>query len=140
MQTLLQQVREIVAKSGLYITKKRYAALVVDNEGFRTDQDGKPGKVKAMGLDLRRSDTPVFMQEFLKELLEMVLTDKSTKKMYLNVSLYSARSLVLVQVGRKELLNVQTKLDTTVVLKKSKAKQTCLDTFEQVLTGIHSSV
>ena len=67
--------REIVAQSGLYITKKRYAALVVDNEGFRTDQDGKPGKVKAMGLDLRRSDTPVFMQKFLSEVLLMVLTD-----------------------------------------------------------------
>ena len=68
--------REIVAQSGLYITKKRYAALVIDNEGFRTDVNGKPGKVKAMGLDLRRSDTPVFMQEFLSELLLMVLTDK----------------------------------------------------------------
>ena len=67
--------REIVAQSGLYITKKRYAALVYDNEGFRTDTDGKPGKVKAMGLDLRRSDTPVFMQEFLSEILLMVLTD-----------------------------------------------------------------
>jgi DNA polymerase elongation subunit (family B) len=68
--------REIIAQSGLFITKKRYAALVVDNEGFRTDIDGKAGKVKAMGLDLRRSDTPVFMQEFLSELLLMVLTDK----------------------------------------------------------------
>ena len=72
--------REIVAKSGLYITKKRYAALVVDNEGFRTDQEGSPGKVKAMGLDLRRSDTPVFMQDFLKELLLMVLTDVPQKQ------------------------------------------------------------
>ena len=72
--------REIVAQSGLYITKKRYAALVIDNEGFRTDVDGKPGKVKAMGLDLRRSDTPVFMQEFLSEVLLMVLTDKSEKE------------------------------------------------------------
>jgi len=71
--------REIVAKSGLYITKKRYAALVVDNEGFRTDVDGKPGKVKAMGLDLRRSDTPVFMQEFLSEILLMVLQDAEEK-------------------------------------------------------------
>jgi DNA polymerase elongation subunit (family B) len=71
--------REIVAKSGLYITKKRYAALVVDNEGFRTDADGI-GKVKAMGLDLRRSDTPVFMQDFLKELLTMVLTDVPQKE------------------------------------------------------------
>ncbi len=67
--------REIIAQSGLYITKKRYAALVIDNEGFRTDVDGKAGKVKAMGLDLRRSDTPVFMQEFLSEILLMVLTD-----------------------------------------------------------------
>jgi DNA polymerase elongation subunit (family B) len=71
--------REIVAQSGLYITKKRYAALVVDNEGFRTDADGV-GKVKAMGLDLRRSDTPVFMQDFLKELLTMVLTDVPQKE------------------------------------------------------------
>ena len=74
--TVIAAGREIVAESGLFITKKRYAALVVDNEGFRTDIDGKAGKVKAMGLDLRRSDTPVFMQEFLSELLLMVLTDK----------------------------------------------------------------
>jgi hypothetical protein len=33
----------------LYITKKRYAALIYDLEGFRLDTDGKPGKVKAMG-------------------------------------------------------------------------------------------
>ena len=66
--------REIVAEKGLYITKKRYAALIYDNEGFRTDTDGKPGKVKAMGLDLKRSDTPVFMQEFLSEVLLAVLT------------------------------------------------------------------
>ena len=72
--------REIVAESGLFITKKRYAALVYDIEGFRSDTDGKPGKVKAMGLDLRRSDTPVFMQEFLSELLLMVLTDVEERK------------------------------------------------------------
>lgn len=67
--------REIVGYSGLYITKKRYAVLVYDEEGNRKDVDGKPGKVKAMGLDLRRSDTPVYMQEFLMEILLMVLQD-----------------------------------------------------------------
>ena len=72
--------REIIAESGLYITKKRYAALVYDLEGDRKDIDGKPGKVKAMGLDLRRSDTPVFMQEFLSEVLMMVLQEKSEKE------------------------------------------------------------
>jgi len=69
--------REIVAESGLYITKKRYAALIYDNEGERVDVDGKPGKVKAMGLDLKRSDTPVFMQDFLSELLLKVLQFES---------------------------------------------------------------
>ena len=72
--------REIVAESGLYITKKRYAALVYDVEGFRSDTDGKPGKVKAMGLDLRRSDTPLFMQEFLSEVLMMVLLETPEKQ------------------------------------------------------------
>ena len=46
--------REIVAEAGLYITKKRYAAPVYDLEGERKDKDGKDGKVKAMGLDLRQ--------------------------------------------------------------------------------------
>lgn len=65
--------REIVGTSGLFITKKRYAIMVYDNEGVREDVNGRPGKVKAMGLDLRRSDTPVFIQNFLKEILEKVL-------------------------------------------------------------------
>jgi DNA polymerase elongation subunit (family B) len=66
--------REIVASKGLFITKKRYAVLYYDKEGKRADVDGKPGKIKAMGLDLKRSDTPAFIQDFLSDVLEKVLT------------------------------------------------------------------
>jgi len=66
--------REVCALAGIFIKKKRYAILVYDNEGYREDQNGKPGKVKAMGLDLKRSDTPAFMQDFLSELLLKTLT------------------------------------------------------------------
>ncbi len=66
--------REIVASKGLFITKKRYAVLYYDKEGKRTDIDNKPGKIKAMGLDLKRSDTPVVIQDFLSEVLTKVLT------------------------------------------------------------------
>ena len=66
--------REIVGSKSLFITKKRYAVLYYDKEGKRSDIDGKPGKIKAMGLDLKRSDTPEFMQNFLSEVLEKVLT------------------------------------------------------------------
>jgi len=66
--------REVVASKGLFITKKRYAVLIFDKEGKRKDKDDCPGDVKAMGLDLKRSDTPDYMQEFLQEILLMVLT------------------------------------------------------------------
>jgi DNA polymerase elongation subunit (family B) len=65
--------REIVSAKGLFITKKRYAVLVYDKEGKRQDVDGKPGKIKAMGLDLKRSDTPVVIQDFLTAVLTKVL-------------------------------------------------------------------
>jgi DNA polymerase elongation subunit (family B) len=65
--------RELVATRGLYITKKRYAVLIYDKENKRQDVDGKPGKVKAMGLDLKRSDTPKVVQDFLSKILMDVL-------------------------------------------------------------------
>ena len=65
--------REIVASKGLFITKKRYALLYFDKENKRQDVNGKPGKIKVMGLDLKRSDTPKVIQEFLSEILDDVL-------------------------------------------------------------------
>ncbi len=61
--------REIVGTKALFITKKRYSVLYYDKEGKRSDVDGKPGKIKAMGLDLKRSDTPEFIQDFLSDVL-----------------------------------------------------------------------
>lgn len=69
--------REIVGIRGLYIKKKRYAILVVDKDGKRKDTDGKPGAMKAMGLDLRRSDTLPIVQTFLSEILMDLLTNKT---------------------------------------------------------------
>lgn len=71
---LIKGGREIVGSKGLFIKKKRYAVLVYDQEGERKDVEGKPGKVKALGLDLKRSDTPKIVQDFLSEILMMTLT------------------------------------------------------------------
>jgi len=73
MGEVIRGGREIVASRGLFITKKRYAVLYYDKEGKRTDVNGRPGKVKAMGLDLKRSDTPKVIQDFLSEVLDDVL-------------------------------------------------------------------
>jgi len=71
---LIKCGREVVGAAGLFITKKRYAIMVVDDEGDRHDTDGKVGKVKAMGLDLKRSDTLPVVQDFLKDILTTTLT------------------------------------------------------------------
>ena len=78
MGAIIQGGRELIATKGLFIKKKRYGVLIYDMEGTRLDVDGKPGKVKAMGLDLKRSDTPKFVQDFLSHLLTSVLNG-STK-------------------------------------------------------------
>jgi|694.fasta_scaffold04297_37 DNA polymerase elongation subunit (family B) len=69
--------RELVGDRSLFITKKRYAINIYDKEGKRLDKDGKQGKIKAMGLDLKRADTPKYVQDFLFEVLEMVLAGKT---------------------------------------------------------------
>ena len=70
---LIKAGREVVAIRGLFITKKRYSVLIYDQENQRQDVDGRHGKIKAMGLDLKRSDTPKIIQDFLSEILEDVL-------------------------------------------------------------------
>lgn len=69
--------RELIGDRTLFITKKRYAVNIFDKEGKRLDTNGKQGKIKAMGLDLKRADTPRYVQDFLFEVLEMVLHGKT---------------------------------------------------------------
>jgi DNA polymerase elongation subunit (family B) len=83
--------REIVGSKSLFITKKRYAVLYYDKEGKRSDIDGKPGKIKAMGLDLKRSDTPEFIQNFLSDVLELVLTGATEQQVLDHISEFRIR-------------------------------------------------
>tara|TARA_R110000850_G_scaffold96161_2_gene201297 strand:- start:1177 stop:3861 length:2685 start_codon:yes stop_codon:yes gene_type:complete len=70
---IIAAARESVCEKGLFISKKRYGLLVYDDEGVRVDSETSRGKVKVTGLEIKRSDTPGYMQEFLKEILSAVL-------------------------------------------------------------------
>ena len=85
MGAIIKGGRELVASKGLFIKKKRYAVLIYDLEGARLDVNDKPGKVKAMGLDLKRSDTPKVVQDFLSDLLLNVLTGADREFVYTRV-------------------------------------------------------
>ena len=88
---LIKGGRELIASNGLFIKKKRYAVLIYDMEGVRYDQMDEAtaakkgiihgvGKVKAMGLDLKRSDTPKIVQDFLSNILLDTLTHVPKEK------------------------------------------------------------
>lgn len=87
-QSVIAAGREIVAKKAYFIKKKRYAALMIDKEGKRQDTDGKPGKLKAMGLDLKRSDTPEHVQKFLEKNLIDLLSGKSKDDLFSYIKKY----------------------------------------------------
>lgn len=68
---VIQAGREVVARRGIFKdqTKKRYALYVIDEEGKRKD------KLKIMGMETQRSDTPKWIQTFLHDCLELVVMD-----------------------------------------------------------------
>jgi DNA polymerase elongation subunit (family B) len=72
---IIKAGRELIGDRAIFITKKRYAINIFDKEGKRQDIDGKLGSVKAMGLDLKRADTPKYVQEFLMQVLCMVIQE-----------------------------------------------------------------
>ena len=72
---IIKAGRELIGDRAIFIVKKRYAINIFDKEGKRKDKDGKLGDIKAMGLDLKRADTPKYIQEFLMRVLEMVIQE-----------------------------------------------------------------
>lgn len=83
--------RETVSETGIWMVKKRYACLMYDKDGIRLDAAGKVGKVKAMGLDLKRADTPKFVQKFLSDILMDTLTDKGENAVIEKVRLFKEK-------------------------------------------------
>ena len=72
---VLKAGREVVGRSGLFITKKRYAIKCLDIEGYQPEG----GKLKIMGMEIKRSDTPEFVQNFLEEVLDDALSGVDEK-------------------------------------------------------------
>ena len=73
---IIKAGREVVARRGIFKhhKKKGYALYVVDEEGKRCD------KLKIMGMETQRSDTPKWIQDFLHECVRMVLMDNKGEK------------------------------------------------------------
>lgn len=69
-QEKLSFKREVIADSGVWLAKKRYAINVHNSEGIAYD----PPKLKVQGMEIVRSSTPWSVREALKEAVHIVLT------------------------------------------------------------------
>ena len=81
--------REVIADTGFWTGKKRYALNVWDSEGKRKyDKQGNlVPKLKIMGIETQRSSTPVFVQEALYESIRIILQEdqKSLQAYYAKI-------------------------------------------------------
>ncbi len=64
---LIKAGREVVAIRGIFQAKKKYILRVIDLEGFATD------KLKSQGSEIKKADTPKIIQQFLKDLMALLL-------------------------------------------------------------------
>jgi DNA polymerase elongation subunit (family B) len=67
--------QEIIARTALFCSKKRYGLAVVEEDGVSVN------KIQIKGLEIIRSDTPVVIKPLLKDFLEMVLHGASDREL-----------------------------------------------------------
>lgn len=78
---IIKAGRENLAEYSLFIKKKRYAMNLYEKDGYRQDVNGKTGKLKAMGIEIKRSDTPKEIQDALKNGLDIILNGGNEDEM-----------------------------------------------------------
>lgn len=72
--------REKISEKFLIVSKKRYAALVWDDEGYRYDE----AELKVTGLEIVRSSTPNKIKSYLKESIIHLMRDPENIDDYVN--------------------------------------------------------
>lgn len=72
---VIQTDREVVSDKSLFVTKKRYAAHIINKEGKWTDE------MKIMGLEIRKSNTPAILKRFLQTIVDKALDDYDADQM-----------------------------------------------------------
>lgn len=125
-QDLIKVAREVVAETGLFLTaKKKYTLKVVNLEG--QDLRAKP-KLKSMGSEIKKADTPKVIQDFLKKLMDLILDKKPYSEIEKLVNQSRGKLIhksedVLALGGSKQINNLD-KLyaDWTLIEKQNKKK------------------
>jgi len=74
--------QEVVAKTGLFITKKRYGLRIINDAGRKVN------KIHVKGLDTIRSNFAVAMKDLLQKVLDDILADVPKEKIDERISIF----------------------------------------------------
>lgn len=109
----IQTDREVVSDKALFLSKKRYIMHIINNEGTPCD------KLKIMGVELKKSDTPIAVKNILSKLVNEILDGKTGSELLSVVDLmkrdYAKNTFreIARPISCKGLKKYQDKLDET---------------------------
>lgn len=90
---------ELIIKRGLFLAKKRYVINVINNEGRKVNE------IKFMGLDVKRADFAAVTKEFVRELVDLIMTNEHVNLPEINKFINRRRSdfINLINSGDKSI-------------------------------------
>jgi DNA polymerase elongation subunit (family B) len=93
---IIQTDREVVSDKSYFLAKKMYVMHVIDQEGVEVD------KLKMMGVSIKKTDTPVVVQDMLRELVDLLMdqTPYQEVKKFLDNFKEKYMKLPLIDIGK----------------------------------------
>jgi DNA polymerase elongation subunit (family B) len=106
---IIQTDREVVSDKSYFLAKKMYVMHVVNEEGVDVD------KLKMMGVSIKKTDTPVVVQNMLKDLVNMLMDRKSYEEVNKFITEFKAhyKTLPMLDIGKPIGVKSFTKYDTS---------------------------
>ena len=113
----IQTEREVVSDKSYFLAKKKYVMHVINSEGIEVD------KIKSMGVEIKRTDTPEIIQNLLKDLVNMLMDQQSFEEVQLFIDkfkeYYHNQPMLVVgrPMGIKGLKKYETKFNKQKTMK-----------------------
>lgn len=109
--------REAIADRGIWTAKKRYVLNVWDNEGVRYDTP----KLKILGLEMIKSDTPKVCREMLKNSIKIIMNQTEDDIIeYIKECKNKYYSMTAEQIGISKSVNNLVKYSDDIAIYKKK--------------------
>jgi len=95
-RAIVETEREAISDKSVFFGKKKYVMHVINMEGKTVD------KQKKMGVEIIKSDTPKVIQEFLQDIVDMLLEHRSYEdvKNYVDNFEIEYKQLPMIDIGR----------------------------------------